>query len=120
MIKLFIVPPQVGEEGYYKLVTESGKMLDRHWCSNAGFAMGDLITNNPERVNEYKKLYGDFTVVQLDKGDLITNNPERVNEYERLCKDFADVQLDKTDIVTCPLCGRHALRNNKDQDYRGR
>ncbi len=46
------------EEGLYGLVTEAGELLYTHYCSNRGFAYGDLFGNRPERQEELRNRFG--------------------------------------------------------------
>lgn len=49
MKKLYIVGPADGGDGVYSLIADDGEALASHYCSSAGFALGDLEKNRPER-----------------------------------------------------------------------
>lgn len=51
--------------GTYYLITEEGEALASHWCSNIGFAWGDLYYNRPERIKEFTERFGEFSVDYL-------------------------------------------------------
>ena len=42
----------------YGLFDENNTLLYSHYCSNDGFAMGDLIKDRPERIEELNNKYG--------------------------------------------------------------
>lgn len=52
------------------LVAETGEHIASHFCSNAGFAYGDLYARRPERIDEWKKRFGDFEVKYIDETDI--------------------------------------------------
>ena len=79
-MKLFIDGPENGGEGVYYLISEEGEALASHLCSHAGYAQGDLHDGRPERIEEYKKKYGEYEVVWLDKQTEITSD-ELVKRY---------------------------------------
>ena len=57
-------------EGVYYLITEEGECLATHWCSNSGYALGDLYKNRPERIKEFTDRFGDFEVNYLGHDDM--------------------------------------------------
>ena len=57
-------------DGAYYLITEEGEGLASHWCSNKGFAMGDLYNNRPKRVKEWTERFGKLTVDYLGYDDM--------------------------------------------------
>lgn len=57
-------------EGVYYLITEQGECLASHWCSNIGFAWGDLYYNRPERIKEFTEKFGVFEVDYLGNDDM--------------------------------------------------
>ena len=63
--KLYIIGPENNGDGVYTLVTEKGEGIASHYCSNIGFAKGDLEANRPERQKEWKKEFGDYKVLHL-------------------------------------------------------
>lgn len=57
-------------DGVYVLVDEKGKCLYSHWCSSKCYAKEDLIERRPERIEEYKKEYGEYEVLYLGEDDM--------------------------------------------------
>lgn len=51
------------EEGVYGLVAEDGEVLYTHFCSNRGYAYGDLYGRRPDRQEVLKERYG---VVEIE------------------------------------------------------
>lgn len=49
-------------EGLYGLVTEEDEVLYTHYCSNRGFAYGDLYGRRPERQKELKERFGEIEI----------------------------------------------------------
>lgn len=56
--------------GIYYLITEKGEVLASHWCSNIGFAWGDLYYNRPKRRIEFAEKFGTFEVDYLGNDDM--------------------------------------------------
>lgn len=46
------------EEGIYGLVAEDGEVLYTHYCSNRGYAYGDLYGSRPGRQKILEERYG--------------------------------------------------------------
>lgn len=57
-------------DGIYYLITEKGEALASHWCSNIGFARGDLYYNRPERISEFTEKFGTFEVDYLGNDNM--------------------------------------------------
>ena len=55
MKAIIVDSTECGGDGIYTLVAEDGEGLCSHWCSNAGFAEGDLYANRPERKEMFDK-----------------------------------------------------------------
>lgn len=66
-------------DGIYYLITEEGECLASHWCSNKGFAMGDLYSNRPERVKEWAERFGELTVDYLGCDDMTKEKSIELN-----------------------------------------
>lgn len=49
-------------DGIYYLITEKGEVLASHWCSNIGYAWGDLY------YNRYEKFYADHPTEKGGEG----------------------------------------------------
>lgn len=50
-------------DAVYGLVDQETKIIYYdHFCSNVWFALGDLISHRPERIEELKKLFSEFEV----------------------------------------------------------
>lgn len=60
-------------DGIYYLITEDGCCWYSHWCSNMGYALGDLYDNRPERKAELAAEYGEVEVLYLGE-DGMTNS----------------------------------------------
>lgn len=72
-MKLYVVSYGDGlqkGEGCYSLVAENGEGLYGHYCSNYGFAKGDLILDRPERQKECKEKYGEYEVLFLGDDEM--------------------------------------------------
>jgi len=67
-------------EGPYCLIGEDGKAWYGHYCSNIGFAKGDLIMNRPERQKELKEAYGEYEILYLGDDDM--TNDELMKRYK--------------------------------------
>lgn len=67
-------------DGVYYLITEEGECLAAHWCSNKGFAMGDLYDRRPERINEYAERFGELTVDYLGCDDMTMEKILELND----------------------------------------
>lgn len=57
-------------DGIYYLITEEGECLASHWCSNIGYAMGDLYSNRPESVKKWTERFGELMVDYLGCDDM--------------------------------------------------
>lgn len=57
-------------DGIYYLITEKGEVLASHWCSNIGFAWGDLYYNRPERISKFAEKFGTFEVDYLGNDNM--------------------------------------------------
>lgn len=80
-MKLYIVGVEGGGDGIYNILTEQGEHLASHYCSNAGFARGDLESGRPERQKEWKEKFGDYEVLwigddEMTEKELIKRNKE--------------------------------------------
>lgn len=72
-MKLYIVSYGSGQErgeGIYYLISEEGEVLYSHYCSNAGYAKGDLIKDRPERIEECKKRFKEYEVLFLGEDNM--------------------------------------------------
>lgn len=74
------------------LVAETGEYLAGHFCSNSSFAFGDLYANRPERIEEWKKRFGEFEVKYIDETDiteeeLVARNHKWHEEAEKLSQE---------------------------------
>ena len=69
-MKLYIMCPENKGDGVYDLVAETGEPLAGHYCSRVRFAKGDLISNRPERIEEFTKRFGSFDVLFLGDDDM--------------------------------------------------
>lgn len=69
-MKLYITGRPDGGEGVYHILTEHGEHLASHFCSNVGFARGDLEANRPERQKEWRERFGEYEVVVLGEDDM--------------------------------------------------
>ena len=67
-------------DGVYCLITEEGEALASYWCSNKGYAMGDLYTHRPERVKEYSEKFGTFEVDYLGSDEMTMEELMKRNE----------------------------------------
>lgn len=67
-------------DGVYYLITEEGEYLAAHWCSNKGFAMGDLYNRRPERIKEWTERFGELTVEYLGHDDMTIERIFELNE----------------------------------------
>lgn len=81
-----------GGEGIYDLLVETGEHLASHFCSSARYAREDLEANRPERKAEWKKKFGEYTVLALGednmtKEELIKRNKEWFEKTKNLEKD---------------------------------
>ena len=52
-------------EGIYNLIADDCEFMSSHFCSHAGYAEGDLWRNRENRIEEWKKRFGEFEVVWL-------------------------------------------------------
>lgn len=50
------------EEGIYGLVAEDGEVLYTHYCSNRGYAYGDLYGNRLDRQKVLKERYEEVEI----------------------------------------------------------
>lgn len=55
---------------FHLLVASTGEVLASHLCSHAGFAMSDLYSGRPERIEEFQKRFGEFEVKYIDETDI--------------------------------------------------
>lgn len=91
MRKMYIVGPKNNGDGVYYLILDNGEALASHYCSNIGFAFGDLEANRPERQEEWKKLYGEYKVLAIGDDDMTIdeliklnhNNPKNIEPKEQ-------------------------------------
>jgi hypothetical protein len=72
---LVIAPGKKFEHGrmgavFNILNAETGEHLASHFCSNWTFAWGDLYENRPERIEEWKKRFGEFEVKYIDETEI--------------------------------------------------
>lgn len=71
MIKLIIVGPENGGQGFYYLIAENGEALASHLCSHAGFAQSDLHDGREERKIEWAKKFPEgYEIVWLEDSGL--------------------------------------------------
>lgn len=80
-MKLYISGVENGGDGVYNILTEQGEHLASHYCSNAGYAKGDLESNRPERQKAWKERFGDYQVLwlgddEMTKEELLKRNKE--------------------------------------------
>lgn len=79
MKTLLVITPGKNHEydpiGYlfHILVAETGENLASHFCSNYTFAWGDLYQHRPERIEEWKKRFGEFEVKYIDETEITEN-----------------------------------------------
>ena len=52
------------------LVAKTGEGLASHFCSGAGFAKGDLYSRRQDRIDEWKKRFGEVEVKYIDETDI--------------------------------------------------
>lgn len=57
-------------DGIYYLITEEGECLASHFCSNKGWAIGDLYENRPERIKEFTERFGECECLYLGEDDM--------------------------------------------------
>ena len=73
-MKLYIIGPGkdgMGTgEGPYAIITENGVALASHFCSNIIFAKADLILRRPERIEKWKKEFGELDVLFIGEDDM--------------------------------------------------
>ena len=62
LVTFYVVGPTDGGDGAYFLCNEQGEWLFNHWCSNASFALRDLIRNRKERQERLRAEFGEYTV----------------------------------------------------------
>jgi hypothetical protein len=55
---------------FYLIVEETGECLASHLCSHAGYAEYDLYSGRPERVDEFRKRFGEVEVKFIDKTEI--------------------------------------------------
>jgi len=67
-------------DGVYYLISEEGEVLCSHFCSNKGFALGDLIEHREERKKEYTEKYGEYTVLFLGEDTMTSDELHKRNE----------------------------------------
>ena len=79
-MKLYIDYPENKGDGVYYLVAETGECLASHLCSHIGFAKGDLISNRPERIEEYTKRFGSFEVLCVGADDMTSDRLMQLNK----------------------------------------
>ena len=82
--QLVIVPGKyvTGDSVFSILVAETGELLATHFCSNSGFAFGDLYENRPERKEKWGKRFGEIDVKYIDELDLTVDElVERNNAW---------------------------------------
>jgi hypothetical protein len=79
MKKLYICGPDSGGEGIYDLVADDGECLASHFCSHKGYAKGDLESNRPERIANWKKRFGKYQVLWLGEDDLTKEEIKKRN-----------------------------------------
>ena len=79
-MKLYIICPENEGDGVYDLVAETGEALADHYCSHVGFAKGDLISNRPERIEEFTKRFGTFEVLFLGDDDMTKEKLIELND----------------------------------------
>lgn len=77
-------------DGIYYLITEKGEVLASHWCSNIGFAWGDLYYNRSKRISEFAEKFGTFEVDYLGNDDMTMTELLERNE-----KFYADYPTEK-------------------------
>lgn len=51
---------------YHLLVAETGEHLASHMCSSKEYAEGDLYSHRPERIEDFKKRFGEVEVKFLE------------------------------------------------------
>ena len=59
-MNLYIYPGvRQTEDAQFLVVTEEGEVLYSHVCSSYLFAKGDLVDNNPDRIDALNQKYGE-------------------------------------------------------------
>lgn len=56
--------------GAYYLITEEGEVLASHFCSHKGYALSDLYTRRPERIEKFTERFGELDVSYLGEDDM--------------------------------------------------
>lgn len=74
---------------YTLLDAETGEALASHFCTNYGYAMGDLYSQRPERIKIWKERFGEVEVKFIDETDI---SPE---ELQRRNKEWYEAEISK-------------------------
>lgn len=79
---LVIVPgSDVRQDAVFNLlVAETGETLASHLCSESGFARGDLYYCRPERIEKYKKRFGEVEVKFINETDITMAELQKRNK----------------------------------------
>lgn len=57
-------------DGIYFLISEQGECFYEHWCSNRGYAKGDLVLRRPERIKELEDKFGMYELIHLGEDEM--------------------------------------------------
>lgn len=80
MTTLYIDGPEDGGEGVYFLVADTGECLASHFCSNYGFARGDLEAHRSERQRAWREQFGEYVVKFIGEDELTRDELIQRNE----------------------------------------
>ncbi len=121
MRKLYIVPPQSGEEaGVYQLVTQDGLGLASHECLHSIFAKQDLITNRPDRLKAWANyLEGGYEIefaTETQHNALFSLNQRSFNDPKNRAMYMREVmKMDEEDIAfMVPLSSKMQTYSRND------
>lgn len=91
--KLLVIYPgkDVVDTAVFNLiVADTGEVLEEHVCSNSRFAYGDLYANRPDRIEAWKKRFGEFEVKYIDETTIDISVLMELNR-EYYSKNISDV-----------------------------
>jgi len=105
MIKFYVVGPEEGGDGSYHLVTENGRALASHFCSNISWALSDLEARRPERQKEWKERFGEYKVLKIGDDNmtrerLINLNSELYEKEKSEAKPSSSVRMNEVKEVS--------------------
>jgi len=91
---LVIAPEQTASNTcFHLIVAETGECLATHFCTNGSFAYYDLYERRPDRIQEWAKRFGEFTV------DFIENTNISETELHRRNKEWYRVKSEEVEHV---------------------